>query len=95
MVAAAAEPQNVRHHRPIFSGLGIVVIAVEQHRIHGVADLALRRFHEAHAQILGRKIHAIEVARDAALRRQHHDGRGVRILIALGIVLILKADGFG
>ena len=27
--------------------------------------------------------------------RQHHDGGGVRVLVDLGIVLILEADGFG
>ena len=70
------------------------MIAVEQHLVDRIADFALRGLHQTHAQIFRRIIHAVEISRDAPLRRQHHDGRGVRILLDLGIVLILKADSF-
>src|ERR1700736_3004833 len=46
---SSSQPQNVAHDRAVFSGCGIVVIAVEQHLIDGVADLALRGFHQSHA----------------------------------------------
>src|SRR5579872_4586233 len=89
------EAENVGDDCAIFSGLRIVVIAIEQNRIDSVADFALGGFDEAHAQILGREIDAIEIARDAALRCEHHDGSGVGELIALDVVLILEAHGLG
>src|SRR5271169_1201592 len=92
---SCSQPQNVADNRAIFAGGGIVVIAVEQHLIDGVADLALRGFDQTHAQVFRRIIHAVEIARDAALRSEHHDGGGVRVLVDLGIVLILEADGLG
>src|SRR5579864_44137 len=91
----SSKPQHVGYDRAVFSGGGIVVIAVEQDLIYCVADLALRGFYQPHAEVFRRKIHAVEIARDAALRRQHHDGGGVCVLVDFGIVLILKADGFG
>src|SRR5580692_5952583 len=57
--------QHVAHDRAVFSGCRIIVIAVQQHLIDGVSDLALRSFDEAHAQIFGREIDAVEIARDA------------------------------
>src|SRR5580700_4497989 len=56
------QPQNIADHRTVFSGLRIVVIAIEQHGIDGIADLALRGLNQSHAQIFRWKIHAVEVA---------------------------------
>ena len=65
---------------PYFPVRGIVVIAVQQHLIDDVADLVLRGLDQSQPQIFRRKFHAIEVLRDASLRRQHHNGGGVREL---------------
>ena len=71
------------------------MVAVQKNLVSQVSNLVLRRFDQAHAQIFRRKIDSVEVARNAALGRQDHDGRGVRVLIAGGVVLILKADSLG
>src|SRR2546426_2968322 len=96
------QAQNVGDDGAVLSARRIIVVAVEQHLIDRIANLPLRRFDQAHPQILGWKIHTIEVARDATLRSQHHDRGRVRELVDLRIVLILEAyrpgqrvDGIG
>src|ERR1035438_8799130 len=58
------QAQDVRHHGAVFSGLGIIVIAVEEHCVDSVANFALRGFDQSHSQIFGRKIHTVKVTRD-------------------------------
>ena len=68
------------------------MIAIQQHLIHGVADLALGSLHQSHAQIFGRKINTVKITRDAALRGEHHDRGGVRELLDLRIVLMIGVN---
>jgi len=55
MVAAGRQPQNIGHDGSVFSGGRIVVIAIQQHLIYGVADLALGSFHQSMRRSLGGK----------------------------------------
>ncbi len=95
MVSAPPSFQHVADDRAVFAGGGIVVIAVQKNLIDGVADFSLRGFDQSHAQVFRREVHAVEVARDAALRGQDHDRGGVRVLVLGGVVLILEADSLG
>src|SRR5579859_105373 len=92
---AAAELQHVADDCAVFSGGRIVVIAVEENLIDRIADLAFGSLDQAHTEVFRGKFYPVEVARDAALRSEDHDRCGVRVLVLGGVVLILKADGFG
>src|SRR6185312_17561451 len=56
------------------------------------AYLAVRRFVEREAHVERTELDAVEVARDAPVGRDDERDRGVRVLIALRIVRVLKAE---
>src|SRR5262245_15208323 len=87
----ARQPQQSQNDRAVFSLCRVVVIAVEEHLIDKVADLSLPRLYQSQAKILRRILHTVVVLRNLALGRQDHDRGGVRALLRLLVVLVLKA----
>ena len=87
--------QDVADDCAVFSGPGIVVIAVEQHLVADVANPVLRGLHQPKTQIFRRKLDSVKVSRNVAVGRKHNDGGGVRVLLGLRIELKLEADRFG
>src|SRR5271156_168634 len=61
---------HARNQQSIFSGDRIVVIAEEQHLIDRSADLPLRSFDQAQAQIARSVLNPVKVARNLSFGRQ-------------------------
>ncbi len=66
--------------------------AEQQHLVGRRADPAVGRLDQAQPQVARRVGNVVEVARDAALRRQHHDAAGVRELVVGRVVAVAEAD---
>src|SRR3984893_1038886 len=61
--------------------LRIVVVAVQEQAVHRREDPALRGFDDREAQVLGRVLHAVEVAGQPAVGGEDHDPARMRILL--------------
>src|SRR2546423_3574748 len=81
------------HHGRELARRRVVVVAVQNQRVHGRAYLPLRRLDEREPQVLRRILDAVEVVREFSFRRRHHDRGGVRELLRLFIPDVLKARG--
>ena len=84
--------QNIADDGAVLSAARIVVIAIQENLIADIANPVLRGLHESEPQILGREFDSIEVSRNVAVRCEHHNRSGVRVLLGLRIELILKSD---
>ena len=76
----------------VLAGGRIVVIAEEKDGVGGRADFPCRGLDEGEAQIARLVLEAVEVARDAALRRDGDQRRAVRELVGLDVIRVLKPD---
>src|ERR1700756_5035644 len=108
---ATPENQNTRHDRKdrqnpagekypenggtVTGGRRVVLETVEQQMIDGIADFACGSVHQSEPNVSRRIFHAIEIARDAPVRRQQHDSASVRENPALLIEGVAKIRGLG
>src|SRR5580704_241869 len=92
---ARGQLQDSTDDGPVFPGVRIVVVAVEQDLVDHCADLVLGCLNQSQAQIFRCELDAVIVLSDFSFGRQHHDCGRMSELAALGIVLILEAGRFG
>src|SRR5579863_9663179 len=83
----------VHDDKPVLAVRRIVVEAVEQHLIDRRSDGAARGFVEAQTNVASLVLDAVEIARYAPGGRQEHDGAGMDVLIRVGVVGVVEADG--
>ena len=92
-VAAPARRSDAHDDEAVAARHRVVVIAVEQQRVDGRADLALRRLDERQAQVARAVLDAEEVAREPAVRRHHDDAGRMRELLGLLVPGVAEAGG--
>src|SRR5215470_11260463 len=92
------QPGDLQHPADdgaIFSGCRIVVVAVENHLVHQVANLVVGSLNQAQSQILWREINSVEILRNFAFWSENYYGRSVRELLVLLIELVAEPNCFG
>src|SRR5260370_24305778 len=90
-----ADPQNVENRRSILTLGWIVVVAIQQHFVHHVPNLAPGRFNQSQLYIPGRVFNPVVVLGHAAIWREQHDAAGVRELLNLRVPRVTEAHGLG
>src|SRR5581483_2296223 len=70
-VCVASQPERLHDDEPVPARHRVVVVAIEQQRVGGIPDAALRRFDDAEPEIARAVLDAEQVARETAVRRQH------------------------
>src|ERR1700682_5598818 len=73
---------DIHHDKAVFSGHRIVLVAIEQRVIGRSADFSLRRFDQSETKIASRILHAVKVAGDTPVRREHQNRGRMRVLPA-------------
>src|SRR5688572_33507756 len=68
----ASHPHHVHHHRPVFSGSRIVVVAIKEELIHWRTNLILRRLDETETQISRCVLDPIKISREFPFRSSNH-----------------------
>ena len=89
------DAQGIADVEAVFAGQWVVAIAEQQELIDRIADGAVGCFDEAPAQVARGVVDAVEIARQFAFRRQHHQAAGVDVLVGVFVVFVAKADGCG
>src|SRR5215831_7245402 len=90
-----ANSQNVENRRSIPALPWIVVIAIEQHLVGQVSDLALRRLDQPHLDVARKILDPVVVLRQPAVRRQQHDAGSMSELFVFRVPLVAKTYGRG
>ena len=90
-VAMRAEPHQVEDRGAVAAGLGVVLVAVEQDLVDGVADPPAGRVHEREPQVLRRVLDAEQVVGDPALGRRHEHAGGVCELLRVRVPHVAEA----
>src|SRR6267143_5486714 len=88
--AQADDPED---RRTVSGGAGVVLVAEQQHVVDRRADFSRGRFDEAKAHVPAGIFDTVEIARDAAIGREHHDAAGVREEIRLSAEVIAEIGG--
>src|SRR5262245_13164747 len=70
----------------------VVMKAIEKNLIDWRADLVLRCFHEAQAQVAARVAHVVKVARHLSVGRENHDAAGMHELLLIRVVPIAESN---
>src|SRR4029079_6959270 len=86
-------PDDPHHREAVLPARRVVVEAREQKLICRTADLPIRSLDERQAQIARSVLDAVEVMRQPAVRRHHHDPARVRELPGVRVVGVAEADG--
>ena len=95
MVSTPPSAHEIQHGRAVLAGRRVVVKTEQQNLVDRRADLVLRRFDQPEPQIAAGIMDVVEVTGDFAGRREEHDPRCMRELIALRVVRVAKADRVG
>src|SRR5262249_14607389 len=82
----AAEAHEAEDVRSVFPTGRVVPVTGHEDAIDDRADFPLACLEQAEPQVSRRELRPIEVARDASVRREHHDCGGVRVEIRARVV---------
>src|SRR5205085_1516961 len=91
----AAGADEIHDGGAVLAFCRVVMEAEEQYLVHGRADLVVRRFDQAEAQIPRLVLNVGEVARKSTGGREHHDATGVGELVFLWVIAVMETDGAG
>src|SRR5579884_2023898 len=84
--------QQIHNQRSVLTGLRIVVIAEQENLIDRRADAVVRSLDQRKLQIFGLIVDAVQVAREMAIGREHHNAARVDKHLMRGIVAVMKSN---
>src|SRR5206468_567393 len=90
-----AGAQRGEHRETVLPRERVVVVAEEEDLLREPSDAVTGGLDEAQLEVARRVLHAVEVAREAAIRREHHDAARVGELAALLIEEVAEPRGAG
>src|SRR5260370_30500540 len=87
--------ENARNQQTVFAQRRVETEAGQKDAIDDGADASLTGLEQRELDVARPELDAVQVARDARARRQRKDGRRVRVLLAVRVEGVAKAELIG